>query len=68
MKWIVQSPRDLEKTLKRLPKEIGRLFEAFVTDLENEGPFPRGWQIGHLSGEWKGYLKAKEGLSGYLSL
>ena len=59
MKWTVKAPRDLERVLKRLPKEVGRLYEAFVTDLENEGPFPKGWTIGHLSGEWKGYLKAK---------
>ena len=59
MKWIVQSPRDLGKTLKRLPKDIGKLFETLVTDLENEGPFPKGWQIGHLSGKWKSCLKAK---------
>ena len=59
MKWIVRAPRDLEKILRRLPIEIGRLFEAFVTDLENEGPFPNGWQIGPLSGNWKGFYKAK---------
>ena len=59
MKWVVRSPRDLEKVLKKLPLEIGRLYETFITDLENEGPFPKGWQIGHLAGEWKGYLKAK---------
>ena len=55
----MQAPRGLEKTLKRFPLEVGRLFEAFITDLENEGPFPKGWNIGHLSGPWKGHLKAK---------
>lgn len=59
VKWIVYGPRDLEKTLKQLPIKVGRLYEAFVTDLENEGPFPKGWQIGHLSGHWQGHLKAK---------
>lgn len=59
VKWIVRAPRDLEKMLRRLPKGVGSLFDALLADLENEGPFPRGWTIGHLSGEWKGYLKAK---------
>lgn len=59
MKWIVRAPRDLEKMLRRFPKDVGSLFDALLTDFENEGPFPKGWQIGHLSGEWKGYLKAK---------
>lgn len=58
-KWVVRGPRDLEKTLRRLPKEIGRLYDALVTDFENEGPFPKGWQIGHLEGPRKGFLKAK---------
>lgn len=59
MQWAVRGPRDLEKALKRLPAQVGGLYEAFVTDLENEGPFPKGWQIEHLHGDWKGYLKAK---------
>ena len=59
VKWVVRAPRELGKILRRLPVEVGRLFEAFVSDLENEGPFPKGWNIGHLGGEWKGCLKAK---------
>lgn len=59
MSWIVRASRDLEKTLRRLPAEVGRIFDALLTDLENEGPFPKGWQIGHLHGEWKGYVKVK---------
>jgi addiction module RelE/StbE family toxin len=57
VKWIVRGPRDLEKALRRLPFEVGRLYEAFVTDLENEGPFPKGWKVSHLHGNWKGFLR-----------
>ncbi len=57
-KWIVHGPKDLEKTLKRMPKEVGRLYSVFVGDLENEGPFPKDWRIIHLHGNLKGLLRA----------
>ena len=57
--WKVQLPRSLEKTLRNLPQEVGRLLKALVTDFENEGPFPKGWRIESLHGEWKGYLKVR---------
>lgn len=59
MKWTVRAPRDLEKILRKLPLEVARLFEVLLTDLENEGPYPKGWHVQPLSGVWKGYLKAK---------
>ena len=58
VKWAVRGPRHLEKILKRLPGEVGRIFEALVADLESEGPFPKGWRIEHLNGHWEGFLKA----------
>ena len=57
-RWIVQGPRDLEKILRKLPKEVGRLYTSFVADLKNEGPFPKGWRIIHLHGNLKGCLRA----------
>lgn len=57
IKWVVRAHRGLEKILRRLPHDIGRIYEAFVTDLENEGPFPKGWKIIHLHGNWKGFLR-----------
>lgn len=58
-KWKVITPRDMDKMMRRLPRDVGLLFSMLVEDLENEGPFPKGWQIGHLHGSWKGFLKAK---------
>lgn len=58
-KWIIKISRKLEKSLQKLPIEIGRIFENLIVDLENEGPFPKGWQIGHLAGRYKGYLKVR---------
>ena len=40
-KWIVRAPRDLERMLNRLPIKVARLFESFITDLENEGPLEK---------------------------
>ena len=57
VKWVVCGPRDFEKSLRRLPIEVGRLYDALVTDMENEGPFPKGWNVEHLHGNWKGYLR-----------
>ena len=44
--------------MRRLPREVEHLFDAFVADLENEGPFPKDWRIIHLHGNWKGSLRA----------
>jgi len=57
--WIVKTPYRLEKILNKLPKEVGVLLKDLIKDFEREGPFPEDWQIGHLSGEYEGFLKVK---------
>lgn len=58
-KWIVIAPREVQKKLKYLPIEVGKIFKEFITDLRKEGPFPKGWQVEQLKGSFKKFLKAK---------
>ncbi|OGQ06731.1 MAG: hypothetical protein A3G32_05780 [Deltaproteobacteria bacterium RIFCSPLOWO2_12_FULL_40_28] len=59
MKWIVKAPPKIEKMLRDIPPKVAKLYDMFLNDLERDGPFPKGWQIGFLAGKWDGYLKAK---------
>lgn len=57
--WIVKIPHRVEKTLRKLPREIEVFLSRLIRDFEGEGPFPKDWQIGRLSGSYEGFLKVR---------
>lgn len=45
-KWRVEfRERVRKREIPRLPKEVQQILTDAVKDLENEGPFPFGWNV-----------------------
>ena len=42
--YTVRIKKRVAKDLEKLPKQILEKFAHLVTDLENQGPMPKGWQ------------------------
>ena len=45
MRWEVLETKSVAKQLRKLPNKIKYIYVELVSDLENEGYKPKGWDI-----------------------
>lgn len=60
-RWSVEVRKRVEKKeVPKLPQEVQLVFSQALSDLENEGPFPYGWNVKQLEkGKNRMWLKHK---------
>lgn len=57
MNWKVFPTKRAGKDFDYLPKKIGIIYRELVDDLEQEGPFPYGWDAEPLKGSGQVRIK-----------
>lgn len=61
MAWTVvfKDPKRIEKAVGKLRLSTQVAFSKAIQDLRAEGPYPMGWNVKPLKGEWEGLIRLR---------